>query len=86
MNSTIAAQVQDEMLLPAPPPALTNEEALARFSSIARAMAALYTQIERCTDPLAEKCLQSLLVEREVEYLETLYAWEYEPTAVAVLR
>lgn len=82
MKSTIAVQVQEEMLSPVTRATLTNEEAAAHFSSIARAMAALDNQIEHCTDPLIEKCLQILLIEQQVEYLETLYAWEYEPSAV----
>jgi hypothetical protein len=80
MYSSIAADVYEEMLSPVTPPALSNEEAAARFSSIAGAMTALAGQIERCTDPFAEKCLLTLAVERAIEYLETLYAWEYEPS------
>jgi|HubBroStandDraft_4_1064222.scaffolds.fasta_scaffold78966_2 hypothetical protein len=86
MNSTIAIQVEDEMLSPVTLPALTNEEAAARFSLITGAMAALDSQIGRCTDPLDEKCLLTLRVEREIEYLETLYAWEFEPAATLSLR
>jgi hypothetical protein len=86
MNSTIAVQIDEEMLSPVTLPALTNGEAAARFSSITAAMAALDRQIGRCTDPLDEQCLLTLRVEREIEYLETLYAWEFEPAAALSLR
>ena len=85
MNSMIAFQLQEEILSPVMLPTLTNEEAAERFSSIAGARAALHSQIEHCTDPLSEKCLLTLLIEAEVEYLETLYAWEYEPSPAVSL-
>jgi hypothetical protein len=86
MNSTIAVQNQEETYSPETQPALTNDEARARFSTIAAAMAVLDGHIGRCTDPTAEACLLTLRAEREIEYLETLYAWEYEPLTVACLR
>lgn len=86
MNSTIGVANQRETYTPETRPALTNEEAQARFFTIGRAMAVLDGQIERCTDPVAEGCLLTLRTEREVEYLETLFWWEYEPVGIACLR
>jgi hypothetical protein len=64
-------------------PALTHSEAVARLATILAAMIALDYQTGRCTDPTAESCLLTLRVEREIEYLETLYGWEYEASDVA---
>ena len=86
MNSTIGVQNQEGTHSTETRPALTNEEAQARFSAIGRAMAVLDGQIERCTDPLAEECLITLRVEHEIQYLKTLFRWEYEPVAIACLR
>lgn len=86
MNSTIAVQKQEATYLPETGAALTNEEAGARFSTVAEAMAVLDGQIGQCTDPTAEACLLTLRAEREVEYLETLYRWEFEPAGIVCLR
>jgi hypothetical protein len=65
--------------------ALTHRDAVARLASNVEAMVLLDLQIERCTDPRAESCLQTLRTEHEVAYLEILYRWEYEADRTAVV-
>jgi hypothetical protein len=67
-------------------PVLTHPEAVVRLSRAVAAMAALDREIEHCTDPLAESCLLALRVEHQVTYLETLYGWEHESSAAAVIQ
>jgi hypothetical protein len=66
-------------------PALPHAEAVVRLSRAVAAMAAIDREIEHCTDPLAESCLLALRVEHQVTYLETLYGWEHESSAAAVI-
>lgn len=67
-------------------PAIAHDEAVARLAGIRAAMTSLDRQIERCTDPRAESCLLALRVEHQVAYLETLYAWDYELSGIAVIQ
>lgn len=83
MNSATAVRNQPGTYSPEVQPALTSDGAAARFSSIARAMAALDCEMGHCIDPTAESCLLVLRTEYEVEYLETLYSWEFELNSLA---
>jgi hypothetical protein len=65
---------------------LSHSEAVTRLAGNFAAMAALDRQIDLCTDPRAESCLQTLRVEHEVDYLEALYGWAYEPSGSALLQ
>ena len=84
MNSTMI--VTNQEAAPEVLPSLTHAEAVASLTGIAAAMAALDRHLELCTDPLEESCLLTLRVEREVEYLETLYRWDYESSEVPLLQ
>lgn len=83
MNSATAVRNQVATYSPEVQPVLTSDEGAARFSSIARAMAALDCEMGHCTDPTAESCLLVLRSEYEVEYLETLYSWKFELSSLA---
>lgn len=67
-------------------PLLMHREAVARLAQLVVAMTALDREIECCTDPRVESCLQTLRIEHEVEYLRTLYGWIYEGSEAAVTR
>jgi hypothetical protein len=64
---------------------LVHSEAVTRLAGNIAAIAALDRQIELCTDPRAESCLLTLRVEHEVDYLEALYGWAYQPSGAALL-
>lgn len=76
--------VANPLTIPEIQPALAHAEAVARLAIVVAEMTNLDGQIEHCTDPRTESCLLTLRVEREVEYLETLYAWAYDGGGAAV--
>jgi hypothetical protein len=83
MNSTVSVANQELLADPTP---LMHHEAVARLGRTVGAMAALDRQIERCTDPVEESCLLTLREEQEIEYLETLFRWEYAESELPALQ
>lgn len=67
-------------------PLLTHSEAVAGLAKLVIAMTAIDREIERCTDPRVESCLQTLRLEHEVEYLTTLYGWIYERSETSLIQ